>query len=128
MGHYIEPLVLDAIIADKTIQERFSEWVAEESLNINRKSNRLAFANIVDLKVGGSSRATLNLTRQRHGYFHVSSFIALCRALCSTATLYRRLASMTEMKRNWLCAAIHALGGQLRQILSCQFHLQQGVT
>jgi len=106
MGYYIAPLLLDAIITDKTIQERFSEWVAEESLNINRKRNRLAFANIVDLKIGGSSRAALTLTRQRHGYFHVSSFIALCRSLCSTATLYRRLASMTEMKRDSLCAAI----------------------
>ena len=64
MGYYIAPLLLDAIIADKTIQERFSEWVAEESLNINRKRNRLAFANIVDLKIGGSSRAALTLTRR----------------------------------------------------------------
>ena len=64
MGYYIAPLLLDAIIADKTIQERFSAWVAEERVSINKKRNRLAYANTVDLKIGGSSRVTLTLTRQ----------------------------------------------------------------
>src|SRR6185437_12873947 len=81
-------------------------WVAHETLQLKPRGNRLAYANTLDLKIGGSSRSSLRVAARRHGYNFLTLSFFRVRSLCSTATMYRRLAEDTEMTRYTLCRAI----------------------